>query len=180
MPPPPAIAVADQSPDVEQLFRSQHARIVRLCTMLLGDAAEAEEVGQEVFLKLHRAATAVDADPATRWPAWLTTVAVNACRDRRRSRWFRWWRGSSELIESDFAAAGASPERAAIDAATRRQIWQALARLPARQREIFVLRHIESWSTEEVAVALQLNTGTVKRHLFRAVHSMRDALKAHR
>jgi RNA polymerase sigma-70 factor (ECF subfamily) len=178
MPPPAAIAVADQSPDVDQLYRGQRARIVRLCTMLLGDAAEAEEVSQEVFLKLHRAAA--EADPATRWPAWLTTVAVNACRDKRRSRWFRWWRGSRELIESEFAGDGISPERAAIDGATRRQIWQALDRLPARQREVFVLRHIESWSTDEVAEALQLNAGTVKRHLFRAVHTLRGALKAHR
>ncbi|MDX2166092.1 MAG: sigma-70 family RNA polymerase sigma factor [Deltaproteobacteria bacterium] len=178
MAPPAASPVADQSPDIDQLYRSQRARIVRLCTMLLGDAGEAEEVSQEVFLKLHRAAP--DADPTTRWPAWLTTVAVNACRDRRRSRWFRWWRGSRELIEAEHAADGASPERAAIDAATRRQIWQALARLPARQREVFVLRHIESWSTAEVAAALQLTPGTVKRHLFRAVHSLRGALKAPR
>jgi RNA polymerase sigma-70 factor (ECF subfamily) len=180
MSPPAAIAVADQSPDVDQLYRSQRTRIVRLCTMLLGDAGEAEEVSQEVFLKLHRATAAADADPATRWPAWLTTVAVNACRDKRRSRWFRWWRGTSELIESDLADDGISPERAAIDGATRRQIWQALDRLPARQREVFVLRHIESWSTDEVAAALQLNAGTVKRHLFRAVHTLRGALKEHR
>jgi RNA polymerase sigma-70 factor (ECF subfamily) len=146
--------------------------------MLLGDPAEAEEVSQEVFLKLHRAADAADA--ATRWPAWLTTVAVNACRDKRRSRWFRWWRDSREFVETDFAASGASPERAAVDGATRRQIWQALAALPARQREVFVLRHIESWSTDEVATALQLNPGTVKRHLFRAVHALRDALREHR
>jgi RNA polymerase sigma-70 factor (ECF subfamily) len=168
-------AVAEPSLDVDQLYRSQRARIVRLCTMLLGNETEAEEVSQDVFLKLHRAFA--DGDPATLWPAWLTTVALNACRDKRRSRWFRWWRASDELVETDFAAAGPSPERAALDTATRARIWSALAALPARQREVFVLRHVESWSTAEVAAALDLSTGTVKRHLFRAVHQLRVALR---
>jgi RNA polymerase sigma-70 factor (ECF subfamily) len=167
--------VAESLPDVDQLYRSERARILRLCTMMLGDASQAEEVSQDVFLKLHHAFA--DGDPQTVWPAWLTTVALNACRDKRRSRWFRWWRSSSELIETDFSARGPSPERAAIDGATRERIWRALADLPARQREVFVLRHIESWNTAEVAAALQLSPGTVKRHLFRAVQHLRVALR---
>lgn len=171
-------AVAEPLADVDQLYRSQRARIVRLCTMLLGNEHEAEEVSQDVFLKLHRAFA--EGDPDSVWPAWLTTVALNACRDKRRSRWFRWWRTSDELVETHFAAAGPSPERAALDGATRERIWSALAELPARQREVFVLRHIESWNTAEVAAALQLSTGTVKRHLFRAVQHLRVALRDQR
>jgi RNA polymerase sigma factor (sigma-70 family) len=48
--------------------------------------------------------------------------------------------------------------------------------LPARQQEVFVLRHVEEWSTDEVARALEITPGSVKRHLFRAIRHLRVAL----
>jgi RNA polymerase sigma factor (sigma-70 family) len=56
------------------------------------------------------------------------------------------------------------------------RLWQAFQALPARQREVFALRYIEGWSTAVVAEALGLTAGSVKRHLFRAVRRLRQAL----
>jgi RNA polymerase sigma-70 factor (ECF subfamily) len=64
----------------------------------------------------------------------------------------------------------------AISNETRRQIWQVFRRLPDRQREVFVLRHLEGWTGPEIATSLGLSPGSVKRHLFRAVHRLRAAL----
>ena len=50
-------------------------------------------------------------------------------------------------------------------------------RLSARQQEVFALRQLEGWSTDEVAETLGLSSGSVKRHLFRATHQLRAALK---
>ena len=55
------------------------------------------------------------------------------------------------------------------------RIWGAFRALSPRQQEVFVLRHLEEWSTEEVAEMLGLTVGSVKRHLFRAVHHLRKA-----
>lgn len=150
-------------------------RLQRLCGLLLGDSQEAEEVVQEVFVK------ALESErrqgPPTDWGPWLTRIAVNVCRDRRRAGWwqrFRRWSDQIELVP--IADRGLTPQDAAISSEERRRIWQAFRTLPDRQREVFVLRHIEDWSGPEIAAALGLSPGTVKRHLFRAVHRMRVVL----
>jgi RNA polymerase sigma-70 factor (ECF subfamily) len=150
-------------------------RLRRLCGLLLGDSQEAEEVVQEVFVK------ALESErrqgPPADWGPWLTRIAVNTCRDRRRAGWwqrFRRWSDQVELVP--IADPGLTPEDAAIGAEERRRIWEAFRTLPDRQREVFVLRHLEDWSGPEIAAALGLSPGTVKRHLFRAVHRLRLVL----
>lgn len=72
-----------------------------------------------------------------------------------------------------------TPEAAALTGETREHIWGAFRHLSQRQREVFVLRHLEDWSTQDVAEALGLSTGSVKRHLFRAVERLRKGLVEH-
>ena len=71
----------------------------------------------------------------------------------------------------------ATPESEAVDGETRRRILDVYRRLSQRQREVFVLRHVEGWASQDVAVALGLSDGTVKRHLFRATQAFRNALR---
>jgi RNA polymerase sigma-70 factor (ECF subfamily) len=78
------VSVSDEQSFYEELYRAHHERIVRLCRLLLKDSHEAEEAAQEVFVRLVRSGKAQDLNMA--WAAWLTRVAVNICRDRRRSR----------------------------------------------------------------------------------------------
>jgi RNA polymerase sigma factor (sigma-70 family) len=157
------------------LYREHHGRVVSLCRLMLADPEEAEEVAQEVFVTLLRVLQTATEPMA--WRYWLTRVAVNACRDRRRSRWRRWWRDArDEFVEERFTGSAATPEDEAIGRESRALIWGAFRRLPARQRQVFAMRQLEGWSTEEVAEALGLSTGSVKQHLFRAVHHLRDAL----
>ena len=159
----------------EELYRAHYRRILRLCRLLLADPHEAEEVGQEVFLKLYRAHTG-PVTPAA-WGPWLTRVAINACRDRRRSAWWRWWRASGEPLDDGATPGhGLTPEEETLNRETRWQIWQGFQQLSPRQREVFVLRHIEGSSTGEVAKTLGLSAGSVKRHLFRAIHQLRAVL----
>ena len=167
-------ALANEEADYEQIYYAHRARVLRLCHLLLGDTDEAQEGSQEVFLKLH---TALAADGAPiKWGPWLKVVAVNACRDRRRSRWWRWGRTSEVFIDDQYAGNALTPEQSALSRETRQRIWRALRSLSTRQREVFALRHLEGWSTDEVAETLQMSSGTVKRHLFRAVQHMRSAL----
>jgi RNA polymerase sigma-70 factor (ECF subfamily) len=143
--------------------------------MLLGDSQEAEEVVQEVLVK------ALESErrqgPPADWGRWLTRIAVNTCHDRRRAGWWQRFRRWSDQVEQvPIIDRGLTPEDAAISGETRRRIWLAFRSLPDRQREVFVLRHLEEWSGPQIADALGLSPGTVKRHLFRAVHRMRVVL----
>lgn len=166
---------ASRSP--ESLVDAHYGRLRRLCRVLLGDPEEAEDVVQDVFLKAHEAARF--GRPPMDWGAWLTRVAVNACHDRRRAGgWmrFRFW--STPVEDTALAADMLGPGDAAVGVETRRRIWEAFRALPRRQQEVFALRYVEEQSTQEVAAALGLTAGSVKRHLYRAIRHLRRALGA--
>ena len=169
------ISVDSESWPGEDLVRAHHGRLRRLCELLLGDREEAEEIVQDTFMKAYEASMGPSAP--NDWSAWLTRVAVNACRDRRRAGWWMRFRRWTDRVE-DVALAASDPDPADVAARrhVRQQIWSAFRGLPDRQREVFVLRHVEEYSTAEVAEALGLSSGSVKRHLFRAIRKLRDAL----
>ena len=163
-----------KSPDT--LVDAHYGRLRRLCRLLLGDLEEAEDVVQDVFLKAHEAARF--GQPPMDWGAWLTRVAVNACHDRRRAGgWmrFRFW--STPVEDTTLAAEMLGPGDAALGTETRRRIWEAFRALPRRQHQVFALRYVEEQSTQEVATALGLNAGSVKRHISRAIRQLRRALR---
>jgi RNA polymerase sigma-70 factor (ECF subfamily) len=163
----------------EALVRAHYERLRRLCALLLNDRQEAEEIVQDVFMKAWEAERGPE--PPRNWAAWLTRVAVNGCRDRHRAGWWLRFRRRSDPAEDlPLAARDGSPVDAAINEETRRRISSAFARLPGRQREVFMLRYIEDLSTLEIAAVLSLSPGSVKRHLFRAIHRLRGALGASR
>jgi RNA polymerase sigma-70 factor (ECF subfamily) len=165
------------SPDL--VVNAHYGRLRRLCRLLLGDAQEAEDVVQEVFLKAHEAAGAGRAP--LDWGAWLTRVAVNACRDRRRAGgWMRLRLRSTHVDDLPLVADTPAPSDVAIGEDTRRRIWAAFRTLPRRQQEVFALRYLEEQSTSDVALALGLSQGSVKRHLFRALRHLRGALESAR
>jgi RNA polymerase sigma-70 factor, ECF subfamily len=165
--------MAQESTTAEMLYEEHHQRIGRLCLMMLGNPEDARDVAQEVFLKALQQRK--DADEPRDWSAWLTRVAVNACHDRRRSGWWKWWqRDGRELTDADLVATG--PENEAVRAQQRIAIWRGVRTLTDSQRHVFVLRQIEGWSTQETAEALNLSVDSVKLHLFRAMRRMRKAL----
>ncbi len=154
---------------------AHRGRLLRLCRLLLRDPEEAADVVQDVFTKAYDAQ--VQSRTPGDWAAWLTRVAVNACHDRRRAGWWRRFRFASDRIEDiPVAAVDPSPVDRALGEETRRRIWVAFRALPSRQREVFALRYIEDLSTAEVAAVLGLHPGSVKRHLFRAIRHLREAL----
>jgi RNA polymerase sigma-70 factor (ECF subfamily) len=169
-------AAQTESDDYTKLYLAHRPRIRRLCVRLLADADEADDVAQEVFAKLFQAQQ--DPTRPIAWAPWLTRVTINACRDRRRSRWWRWWRERhEEFQETEFQGNDPTPEQAFLENERRQSVWRAFRRLPARQQEVFVLRQLEGYSTAEAADLLGVSTGSVKRHLYRAVHQMRNALR---
>jgi RNA polymerase sigma-70 factor (ECF subfamily) len=175
-----ADTVADEQTPYEQLYHEHYARVMRLCRLLLEDPHEAQDVAQDVFLKLLQAHHTETRTMA--WGPWLTRVAVNACRDRRRSGWWKWWRAPRALPQGDDIPAmarlgqGPTPEEEALSREVRERIWLAFRELPPRQQEIFVLRYLEGWAVGAIAEALELSAGSVKQHLFRAVHRLRRTI----
>jgi len=168
----------EPSPDPETIVTAHYGRLRRLCRLLLGDPQEAEDVVQDVFLKAHEAERL--GRPPLNWSGWLTRVAVNACRDRRRAGgWMRFRLRGTNLEDVALISDIPGPSEMLVSEETRRRIWAAFRELPRRQQEVFVLRYVDEQSTPDVAQALGLSAGSVKRHLFRAVRHLRRTLGAH-
>ncbi len=166
---------AQRIDEYEDLYRRHQARILRLCTILLRNPSEAEDVTQDVFLILHREQQR--GERRVGWGPWLTTVAVNACHRRRRSRWWHALRAQPTLDAAELSTDTPSPELQAIGGEQRRTIQRVFATLSGRQQAVFLLRHVEGYSTDDVATMLGVRTGSVKRHLYRATHALQRALR---
>jgi RNA polymerase sigma-70 factor (ECF subfamily) len=159
----------------ETIYRREHPRILRLCRLLLLNQQEAEEAAQDVFVRYVQ--TRATGTEILCWEAWLTRVAVNACRDRRRSAWWKWWRGSAPIgQEPELPAAGGTPEELLLSRERQAYLWRLFGTLPPRQREVFILRRLEGLSTDDTARLLGLSPGSIKRHLFHALRHLQKVV----
>lgn len=113
---------------------------------------------------------------------WVARIAVNTCLDRLRSRAWRIWRrrpapGDEALILAMTSEQSPDAEAQFYAKQIQRRLDAALECLSPRQRAVFILRHYEALSLEEIAGILHLDVGTVKAHLFRALGKLREELK---
>jgi RNA polymerase sigma-70 factor (ECF subfamily) len=147
--------------------------VYSLANGILGDQADAEDVSQEVFLRLYQATSRLRADGSLRH--WLARTCVNCCWDelRRRTRRGR-ARGASvlELLPS----ASPDPDQVTLGREFADAVRACLLQLPPRQRAVFALKHFAGLTIKEIAQLLGCAPGTVKSHLSRAVGALRDAV----
>ncbi|MCW5981767.1 MAG: RNA polymerase sigma factor [Bryobacteraceae bacterium] len=161
---------------------SEQRRIFALCFRMLQDRDEADIATQDTFLKAYKALEAPGGvrpdDPAK----WLSRIAVNTCLDRLRSRTWKFWRRrpkaeDEETILKMAAANSPSAEDQAYAKEIEARLRQALEQLSPRQRAVFLLKHYEDRRLDEIAEILQLDVGTVKAHMARALVRLRALLR---
>ncbi|MFO7732967.1 MAG: RNA polymerase sigma factor [Candidatus Aminicenantes bacterium] len=150
-------------------------RIFNMAYQFSGSRQEAEDMTQEVFLKLHGALPKYD--PAKNFTAWLLTLAKNHLIDEyRRTKWERGQR--DEFDERVLAhAAHDGPEASLAEKETRAFVWEGLDRLSTEMRMVIVLRDLQGHSYEEVAGILGLPLGTVKSRVNRARLQLAQVLR---
>lgn len=160
---------------LESAFLEHQRRVFRAAFRITGNAQDAEDVLQTVFLRLARqgeGALAVE-NP----PSYLYRAAINAALDLLRARRER----SSVALEE----AHGTPDRAAgrpdqVHEAAELRAWlrRAIAGLPPRAAEVFALRHLEGLENKEIAQALGLSRVAVAVTLHRARHRLQQEFRA--
>lgn len=176
-----AAAAVEPVGDFSAWMRTEQRRIFLLCQRMLGEADEADSATQDTFLKAYKSIY-VDGQQPDDAARWLTRVAVNTCLDKLRSRRWQFWRkrpaaADEALILAMTPSASPNAERQAFSREIAARLGQALDKLSARQKAVFTLRHYEEKSLDEIGHLLDLDTGTVKAHMARAVAKLRDELK---
>jgi RNA polymerase sigma factor (sigma-70 family) len=145
------------SGDLAAVFRAHRAELVRLAAFILADKGAGEDVVQDVFARMHarqgKPGDAGQGTPANPLP-YLHRAVVNGCRSALRRR-----RLIRRHADHDPPCPPLSAEEAALLSEDRRQVLAALARLPARRREVLVLRYYAGLSEAEIADTLGISTG---------------------
>lgn len=183
----PALTV-DVDPDLPLLERIAHGetracglllerhltRLHALATRMLGSAADADEVCQDVFLRAWQQAPRWQPG-AARFSTWLHQVALNLCRDRLRGR-----REGLPLEAVAEAVDEDTPERMHGRADRAAQVRAALQSLPERQREAVLLCHYQGLGNIEAAQVMELSVEALESLLGRGRRALRLALSGSR
>jgi RNA polymerase sigma-70 factor (ECF subfamily) len=166
-----------------ELVTRHQRRAARIAFHYLRDAADADEAVQDAFVKAYmHIGTFREELP---FEVWFTRILINGCLDRlkarrRREKWLAPTTTDAMGVERSPAeylpARGPSPEEQVLSEERRRQLGVALAKLPERQRLVFMLSHFEGRSSREVSAMTGLNESTVRVHLFRAIRRLRALL----
>ena len=165
------LARASDRDALAELFDRHREYVFRVAWSVIRDLTLAEDVVQEVFVRMHRGHRRWR--PRAAFRTWLYRVVANTARElaRRQLR--------DQASPNGSAASDRTGNAAAVVVVSPRDpvlgdLAPALDALPVRQREAVILRHLEGMSTAETARAMRVSAGSVKTHLHRALAALRE------
>jgi RNA polymerase sigma-70 factor, ECF subfamily len=167
----PEIAIPDE---LERAFRAHHGLVFRTAYRITGNAADAEDVLQTVFLRLARRGTGADAveDVVENQESYLRRAAINAALDVMR------WRQANPTVElPDLPDEMAQSEAGDRMPELRQALGRALAQLKPRPAEIFALRFLEGFSNPQIAQMLGISQVLVAVIVHRTRQQLRKELR---
>lgn len=136
--------------------------ITRTCCLYLGDRDLAEDAAQETFLRAWKSMAQFEGRNNATPKSWLVRIAINTCKNIRRTAWFR---------RTDRSV---TPEELPLPAAEEdRTLLLTVQSLPDRQREVVILRYYHGMSLDETARTLGLSRSTAFHRLQKALKSLR-------
>jgi RNA polymerase sigma-70 factor (ECF subfamily) len=170
--------------DFDAVVRENQRRIFRFFLLTFRDESIADDLTQETFIRAYtnRENFRGDAKVST----WLLRIAMNLATDQQRNRRLAFWKSLMTLETEDETRADLM-SRIAISARIEegmlanerlKHVWAAVAMLPMRQRQLFVLRFVDEMSIAEIVEGTGLRPGTVKAHLHKAVNTVRKKVNA--
>jgi RNA polymerase sigma-70 factor (ECF subfamily) len=178
-------AAAAKTESLDRFLRGVERRALRMAELAVGDLDDALELVQEAMLGFVRR---YRDKPEAEWPPLFYRVLESRITDHQRRRQVRgrvmgWLRGGSDPESATDALAQVpdprepGPAQRAADEQTRSALIAAVARLPRRQRQVFLLRVWEGLDVADTARALEVGEGSVKTHLSRALAHLREHLE---
>jgi RNA polymerase sigma factor (sigma-70 family) len=167
--PPPDTTASGDGAAFAELIEDQYDRIYRTAWRWCGHRDDAEDIAQEVCVKIGQAIARFDGRSA--FSSWVYRITLNAVRD--------WQRAGARRGRHVHAYAEVSPTEAEAEqeaAATSSQLWTAVRSLPEKQRDAVLLVYAEELSHAEAAAIMGIKEATVSFHVFEARKTLRGLL----
>jgi RNA polymerase sigma-70 factor, ECF subfamily len=163
----------------EELVKRHQHSVVGTAARMLGSAAEAEDIGQQVFVRVWKSAARYE--PTAKFTTWLMTITrnlvFNELRRRRRAHLVSMEEVEDDAVQHQLADAEASgPSKKLLETEMQEAIDAAIASLPEKQRLAIVLRRYEGMPYDEIAKVLDTSVEALKSILFRARAGLRETL----
>lgn len=167
----------------QEIVERYKKKVYYIAYDIVGDFHEAEDISQEVFIKMYRALNRFRKD--AKMSSWIYQITVNTAIDSLRKRKAK-PRINVEDIEQvgiqeqalQSASPEADPERRAVAILMQKHVDQALHMITPQERAVFVMRHYNEFKIREIADVLEVSSGTVKSLLFRALKKLRKELSS--
>jgi RNA polymerase sigma-70 factor, ECF subfamily len=182
------IVIADdhnvRQKDFALAVEDHRRRIFRYLLSSSRDVDTAETLTQECLLKAYRNWSSFRGDSSV--GTWLMRIAINLQRDHWRNRRLQFWRqtqkNAADLEEACawLPSTSSSPEDQVLAREEVALVWRAVESLTEKQRAVFLLRFVEDLQYSEIAKATEMQEGTVKAHISRALARVRQELAGHR
>jgi RNA polymerase sigma-70 factor (ECF subfamily) len=172
-----AMAARCQAGDLqgyERLYALHGARMKNLARNMLGTPMDAEDAVQETFLKIQRSIASFRGQSS--FVTWAYRILINTCYDAGRKR----LRKKEVATEEPGEMPSWEPRAAVAHPSLRMALERALAQLPGRQRDVFLLYEVEGFPHAEIASILKISAGASKNSLFQAKKTLRQILEAPR
>lgn len=170
-------AAGGDSSAFQALVERHRSMVYRVAYQFAGNHHDAEDIAQEVFIKVYRSLDRFRQD--AQLTSWMYRIVMNACIDHRRRQRLAVAAPFGEEAEQrmlNTPEERPDPEERAYAGELGQVLESEIGRLPNGQRVVFVMRHHQGMKLCEIAEALGLAEGTVKRQLHAAVHRLRQAL----
>jgi RNA polymerase sigma-70 factor (ECF subfamily) len=166
-----ALAAAGDRQAFERLYRAHSNRVYSLCTRMSGSRAKGEELTQDVFVRTWEKLPQFRGESA--FSTWLHRLAVNVVLNARKTEGKR----DSRTDENDVGDDRWDEAARAPLYIERMDLTEAIAKLPAGARRVFVLHDVEGYKHEEIAEMCGITSGGSKAQLHRARLLLREALE---
>lgn len=167
-----------------RLVESHMKKVYYLSYDLTGNHHDAEDLSQEVFIKVFHSIKKFRSD--AKFSSWIYRITMNAFIDKRRKKTHVTENLEDQTddgrtvevpVETDITA---NPEHTAESGLMQIHLKKALDELPKQQRSVFVLRHYNQMALKEIASVLDISEGSVKSSLFRAIRRLQKSLHFYR
>jgi RNA polymerase sigma-70 factor (ECF subfamily) len=164
------VSASPSAIDFEHAYRLYNRRVYANCLYMVGNAADAEDLTQEVFLQVFRKIDSFRGESA--FSTWLYRVAVNIVLVRLRRKSLN-MTSLEEITESKEAISSmhnflGAPDRVLMTAIDRLSLEHAFSQMPPGYRQVFLMHYVEGYGHREIARILGLSVGTSKSQLYKA------------